>query len=267
MKEFIKVIEIHLKIFFQSKWGFFIYFAMRPIAILINIALFTSIYSYNGTDSIKSYSLNQMVWYFIANGFVWVFITNFADFRISRKIITGDLTMDLLRPISLFRFEFANAIALRAVGICMEFFPGMLIYSLIYQPKFLTLLSLLKFILLMIFAFILYYFINFLIGLLAFALNNNSSIIAIKVILFSIAGGAFIPLDFFPGWINRLFDLLPFKYIMYWPIQVFLNKESAAGVDKFLFILAGQLIWMGILYILCKISWNGTVKKFCVAGG
>lgn len=108
---------------------------------------------------------------------------------------------------------------------------------------------------------------NFLIGLLAFVLNNNSSVSAIKGILIALAGGGFIPLEFLPDWANRVFDLLPFKYIVYWPVQVFLNKENAATLETFAFIIGRQLIWIGILYVLCKISWKNAVKKFCVAGG
>lgn len=267
MRAFIKIIELQLKIFFYHKWSFFIHFAIRPIVILINIALFTAIYQYNNTNSIKSYSLNQMIWYFIASGFVWIFMTNFADSIISRKIITGELVMDLLKPLSLFRHELANAIALRTVGVCMEFIPGIIFFSLMYRPTFLTPLSLGKFVFFEIMAFFLYFLLNFLIGLLAFVINNNSSITALKWVLISLTGGFFMPLDFFPNWINRVLDLLPFKYMIYWPIQVFLNKENYNGIDAFLVILIHQVIWIVVLYILCKLSWKSAVKKFCVAGG
>ena len=69
-------------------------------------------------------------------------MTNFAESRISRKIITGDL----LKPLSLFRNELANAVALRTVGVCMEFIPGIIFFSLMYLPTFLTPLSLGKFV-------------------------------------------------------------------------------------------------------------------------
>ena len=103
------------------------------------------------------------------------------------------------------------------------------------------------------------FFLYFLIGLLAFVINNNSSITALKWVLISLAGGFFMPLDFFPNWINRVLDLLPFKYMIYWPIQVFLNKENYNGIDTFLVILIHQFIWIVVLYILCKLSWKSSV--------
>ena len=136
MKPFLEVIRMHFKVFIQYKWSYMISLIIEPISLLINIALFTSIYSYNHTTFIKGYSLNQMIWYFMGATFVSVFVWNFTDSRISNKILSGDFTIDLLRPISVFRFELANAIALRIVGVLMEFVPGVILYSLILLSPF-----------------------------------------------------------------------------------------------------------------------------------
>lgn len=267
MRVFIEVVKLNLKYFLQRKWAFLLTLIADPVILLINIALFTSIYRYNKTQSILGYSLTQMIWYFTVIQFVWYFVWNQADVRIAERILSGDLAVDLLRPLSVFRFELGNAVALRIMGVTLEFIPNMLLCSLVIHPDFLTLFSLLKFFAVVIMAFILFFLTNYLIGLLAFLIKNNSSIRNIKFIIISLAAGAYIPLEFFPGWFNRIMDFFPFKYLFYWPVQFFLNREFVRGFRPFVEILSIQALWAAGLYILCRLSWRQTMKRFCAVGG
>jgi ABC-2 type transport system permease protein len=267
MAAFLEIIRMHFKVFIQYKWTFVLTLIIHPVILLINVALFTSIYAYNQTQFIKGYSLDQMIWYFTAVSFISIFVWNFTDQRISNRILTGELTIDLLRPVSLFRFELANAIALRITGIFFEFVPGIILYSLLYFPRFLTVAAFVKFFILAVTAFFIYYLFSFLLGLSAFIIKSNTAIIDIRVAIMSIIGGSVIPLEFYPGWLNAILDFLPFKYIFYWPVQFFLNKEAVRGLDKFILIFLIQWLWILIFYWVCKFLWKKAVKKFCAVGG
>jgi ABC-2 type transport system permease protein len=267
MSVFIEAVRQHMKVFMRYKSSYLITLVLIPLLMLINISLFKSIYSFNQTVSIKGYTLEQMVWYYTTVNFVFVFIWNFTHTRISEKILSGDLVIDLLRPISLFRSELAHAVALRLVGILLEFVPNIFLYSLIIFPSFITPLSLIRFFIIIIFAFVLYYMISFLIGLLAFIVKNNMTVIALKEVVITALGGVFIPLEFLPGGLNRVLDFLPFKYIFYWPIQVFLNKGNTGDWRFFFEIVGVQIIWSLFFYILCRLLWKRVVKQFCAAGG
>ena len=74
-------------------------------------------------------------------------------------------------------------------------------------------------------------------------------------------------MEFYPSWLNAILDFLPFKYIVYWPIQFFLNKESTWQAGAFLHIAGLQLCWIVVLFIGNKLMWRALVKKFCSAGG
>ena len=74
-------------------------------------------------------------------------------------------------------------------------------------------------------------------------------------------------MEFYPDWLNRILDFLPFKYIIYWPIQFFLNKETIRPPEMMLRIVLLELLWIVVLYIIYKIMWKTVTKKFCSAGG
>ena len=145
MNSFGEIIRMQFKKSIQYKWSFALTLIIYPIMLLITIALFKSIYAYNHTNLIKGYSLDRMIWYYVAVNFIYNCIWNYTDIRISERILNGNLTVDLLRPVSLFKFEFARAIATRITAVICEFIPGLFLFSLIYYPGFLTVASFAKF--------------------------------------------------------------------------------------------------------------------------
>ncbi|HEX3029464.1 MAG TPA: ABC-2 family transporter protein [Clostridia bacterium] len=267
MRVFAALLKFNLKIMIQYRASFMASLIGDPIVLLIHIASFTAIYAYNDSGYIVGYDLTQMIWYFAGITLIWYCIWNPTDSNIARKILSGDLTIDLLKPVSVFKFELTNAIALRMMAIVLEFIPSIIIYSIIFKPKFITVFSFMRFMLVIIMSFMLYFLINYLIGLTAFAIKSNYSLQSIKFVIISLTAGAFIPLDFFPEWLNRIISFLPFQYLFYWPIQIFLNKEDVRGTEPFCRILGLQLVWIAGLFLLSKLLWKKAIKKYCAVGG
>lgn len=249
MQLFLTTVWMNIRVMFHYKKTFFISMLIFPITLLINMALFSKIYAYNGTQNIKGYSLSQMIWYFSAINLVWLFIWNFTDSRMSNKIISGTLTSDLLKPISVFRLELAHAVGNRLSGLALELIPTMIVNTLIFYPDFFTAASFGRFLLISVFAFILYFLLNFLLGLSAFVIKNNQSLNRLKFLLIGVFGGGMFPLEFYPEWMIKINDMLPFKYILYWPIQVFLNRKGTDTFNVFSKIVQMQIVWILILLI------------------
>ena len=264
---FPEIIRVSFKSLFQYRWTFAVTIVTQPFVLLLNMALFTSIYAYNHTDMIKGYGYEQMVWYFLSFMIVNAFVWNATTIIMSNKILSGDLTADLLLPVSVSKLELGGSIASRIIAIIMDFIPTMIICSFILFPSFITAASFARFIVIVIPAFFLNYYWAFLLGLFAMVLKNNSFLYALNNLFAAFAGGAFIPLEFFPGWANRVIALMPFKYVFYWPIQFFLNKAPADTWDAVPGILMIQICWLSILVILCALFWKILIRRYCAAGG
>ena len=104
-------------------------------------------------------------------------------------------------------------------------------------------------------------------GLAAFYIKNNHGFQQLKIIIIGLTAGGYIPLDFFPDWFNKIVSYLPFQYLFYWPIQIFLNRDIMGMEDMFLKIIFTQLFWIVSLYIVSRIIWIYAIKKYCAAGG
>jgi ABC-2 type transport system permease protein len=267
MRVFATAVSMNLRVFFHYRKSFLISIIIHPIILLVDILLFQTIYAHNGLATLQGYHLTEMVWYFAGISFIYIFIWNFTDTRLSDRILSGELSTDLIRPMSVFKVELSNAIGLRMSGLIFEFIPDLIVFSLIFFPHFMTIASLLKFIVFGILAFLIYFMLAFLIGMTAFVTKNNHSLSRIKVLLISFLGGGSVPLEFYPSWLNKIVDVLPFKYIFYIPIQMLLNRESVQGMSFFVQTVCIQLAWILLFYVLCKISWKIMIKKYCAVGG
>lgn len=267
MKKYLELIKTSIKIDIHYAKAFVMSLVIFPLFFLVNIALYTSIYKYGNIDTIQGYSLKQITWYYVAVYFVRIFNSDFTHYRISEKIMSGDLTNDLLRPITYFRLELMATIANRLVGVGFELIPAFVIFSLIDIPNFLSFFSLTKFFIVAIASLGLMFLLHYLIGLSAFYLKNNRFFLYIEYFACMFLGGAFVPLEFFPSWVRTILNFLPFKYVFYWPVQFFLNKEATQGLAPFLQIFAMQALWMIMLYISIKIFWKFAFRKFCAVGG
>jgi ABC-2 type transport system permease protein len=211
MRVFITVIKLYLKVMIQYRTTFMLSLIGEPVLYLINIIYFSAIYAYNGKDTVLGYSLTQMIWYFAGISLVWQCIWNSTDNNISQKILSGDLAVDLLKPFSTLKLELAYALSARILAVMLEFVPVLAIYMLLFFPGFITIFVVIKFLIVMPLSFLMFFLLNYLIGLTAFFIKNNTSLQTVKYVLITLTAGGFIPLDFFPQWVQRVTGVLPFQ--------------------------------------------------------
>jgi ABC-2 type transport system permease protein len=208
-----------------------------------------------------------MIWYFAGISFFYFLVWCNNDKELSDSIISGDLMMKLIKPLSIMKYEFAKTLAVKALSFIFEFIPICIIYVIMVFPNFISYASILKYITISLFAFLLYFLISFLIGITAFNSQSVNALLGLKNILINFAAGAFIPIEFFPNGLQSIIKMLPFQYILYVPIQFLLNKPETQNWEYFIKVLINLILWILVFYGLCKISLKVMLKKFSTVGG
>jgi ABC-2 type transport system permease protein len=79
-----------------------------------------------------------------------------------------------------------------------------------------------------------------------------------------VAGGALIPLSFFPPTFQLLFTLLPFQYCYYIPAIIL---QGYYLPEQLPFIALLSLLWLLILWVLARIVWSLGRRKYEGPGG
>ncbi|HOS30622.1 MAG TPA: hypothetical protein PLR39_07420 [Treponemataceae bacterium] len=254
-----------LKRIFRYPWGLLMSLVIDPFILILNIFLFKTLFSYSGKADIAGYSLEAMVWYYACVQFIWYWIWNFTDRNVGQRIISGDFTLDLIRPVSLFTFELSRAVSLRLSGIIFEFIPSIILYSIFVPYPLMSFTTIFQFCISAGIAFFMFYAMNFFIGLLGNYLQNTDALQAVKHIIIATLGGSLIPLEFFPDALTNVLIRLPFASLFHWPLRFFLGMGNGWG--EFLTQSVTSLCWLGVFLLINVLLWNKAVRRFAGFGG
>lgn len=229
--------------------------------LLLQGSLWTSLIAagHEGTD------LEDVLTYVVINDLVGRIVSFKTNNIISSRVEDGSIASDILMPVgfkwkiffenvggNLFDFVFSGGSTL---VIALVFFrlqmPSSLISCGIFA--FSTCLGVL-----------ISYHINFLFGLSAFWLMKPWYLTALLGALTKLFGGMVIPIWMYPDWLQIVCEWLPFKYVSYIPIQIYLGQLSGGEMYGYLVV---QIILLCAMALLSSSIWSKARKKVFVNGG
>jgi ABC-2 type transport system permease protein len=120
------------------------------------------------------------------------------------------------------------------------------------------------FLLSLVMAFMLGFFLEATIGLIGFWFLEVSSLLFVYMLLNYFLSGHMFPLDMLPQPWGGLVELLPMKYLAYFPAAVFLGKISPAEMVRGLWIAAG---WIGFFMVTSRWMYHRGVRRYSGYGG
>jgi ABC-2 type transport system permease protein len=106
--------------------------------------------------------------------------------------------------------------------------------------------------------------INFAVGTFAIRLQSILGLLRAKYFLLELFSGLLIPISFFPRIFVDIFAVLPFEYISYVPVLIYLGKLSGWGIARALTL---QVFWILVLFALGDAMWRWSSRKITIQGG
>ena len=180
---------------------------------------------------------------------------NYTGFALGYDILSGKIANVLLYPQSLVKYYFCRSFGGTWYASSMYFAIFLLVFLFSWRylilPEFGSLI--LSFVFLIL-ALIIKFFIEFLIGCLAFWVIQIQNAVMATGEVSSFLSGNFIPLYFLPLY----FQFLPFSYLLHHPMQIYLGKYSPMEI---LYVFLGGLAWCVFIYFLAKLVFKMGLKK------
>jgi ABC-2 type transport system permease protein len=78
-----------------------------------------------------------------------------------------------------------------------------------------------------------------------------------------VVGGAIIPLSFFPQILQKIFMLLPFPFLIYLPMRIYLGKIHVSQVHLELLKEGGWILGFALLNV---IIWRKGIRQYVAMG-
>lgn len=231
--------------------------------LFVSVSIWTALYA--GKHSVAGISLNETITYLIMTRLVSHFVYLNMSGYVTNRVMKGNIAIDFIRPVNLKWCAIFTGIGTRIFAIMFISFPMVIIGSLIWGFVLPTSLFVwISFILSIVFASVIHTSLEYTLGLTSFWTKTNFHVSWVKGSLMTLFSGAAIPLWFYPKTFKMIADILPFKYIIFEPLKIFLGKTTQAET---LNILLMQLAWMAALLIIEKIVWHYAKRVVTVQGG
>ncbi|MDD5934144.1 MAG: ABC-2 family transporter protein [Clostridiales bacterium] len=236
-----------------------------PVYFIVQYFIWTAVYGSKG--QINGMELNQMLRYFGVSTIIGYLTMDFADWNLQMLVRTGKFTTFLLRPIHHRYFALSQKFGHRVLGFFIEFVPCLLIFQFIFRINIVP-QHIIYSILSVLLAFFMNFYVNYCIGLTAFWLVQASGIRRVYQALASVFSGAFIPLVFFPTWMQKALFFLPFQYTLYVPSMVATGHYELAEITMSIPQIVGlQAIAVLVAFLLTELIYQRSLRHFTAVGG
>ena len=228
--------------------------------VFILLQLWCTIYSHG--DRIAGYSLQQMVWYSVIAEMMTLSGSNiFSD--LNNDIKDGNIAYALNKPYFYIWYQLANGMGLIMIKLAVTAVIGVILGMIYIGPLNGFAIIHLPFIALTVAGGLLTNFLALTcLGLTAFWLEENTAFFWIyQKLIFML--GMFLPIDFFPEWLQKIARVLPFSYVTYGPAKLVV----AFSRPMFYQVFGMQLIYISVFLLSAIMIYQSGVKKLNVNGG
>lgn len=236
----------------------------KLVRAFARVAIWMSVY---GTVvSVDGVSLNEMITYAIVGGTMvagWEWqrhLNNIGD-----QIKSGDVAVFLIKPLRYPLMLFASECGNFAVRILTVMAPTIVVMGLIFglvPPA--SLGHGLMFFAYWLLSFLMMFMLSSAFGFVAFWMMTSFSLEWLLEGVMSILSGIFIPLWFFPDAVAGVIAHLPFAWVGFHPMAVYLGKMEMGEV---MLTFVEGLGWLLILTLLVALLWRAASTRIIVQGG
>jgi len=230
---------------------------------MIYYFLWNSIFTYSGEEIIKGFTINSMILYYVISMIVATITYCEIDSWIGEDIRSGDVITSFLFPIKFIKNYMGFQFGLTVISFLSQVIPAVLIGIFFFSLNLPGLFYTTSFVISLIIAIGINYLFAFLIGLSAFWFNKIGGIIKIKRVLLSFLSGGLIPLTFFPEIAQKISNFLPFQYMRFIPITIYLKNYT--HTQTIIHLIIG-VSWLVIIYVMSELVFKQAFKKFAGAG-
>ncbi len=213
--------------------------------------------------AVAGYTVNDIVVYYILMLLVNHATHTWFALALSNRIRLGEFSSDLLKPVHPIHLDIADnfafkLVALPVIGAAVAFLAWT--FSASWQPEASALVA---FVPVFVLALLMRLFLEWALAMLAFWTTRVDAISQLYFLFGLSFSGRLAPLDLFPHSVQSLAAILPFRWMLAFPVEILLgrvtSRELIAGLGM-------QLIWVIGGFIILQISYRKGIRRYTAVG-
>jgi ABC-2 type transport system permease protein len=229
---------------------------------LVYLVVWSAVSTANG-GSVGEYSPREFAAYFLLLMLVNHVTYTWVMYEFETRIRDGSLSFALLRPVHPIHADIADNICAKLVTL-----PFMIVFAVIlgalFDPHFAPpLWAIVAFIPALGFAFLVRGLLEWTLAQAAFWTTRVSAVNQAYFVLMLFLSGQIAPLSLFPSFVQTAADILPFRWMLGFPVELLLGHLSPAEAMTG---LGAHIAWTGISIILLRLVWRAGVRSYSAVG-
>lgn len=248
----------------EYRWNFL--FRMLVVSL---VPLFVKIYLWNrifdSIDRVGVYDAGSMLAYQLWGAVFVLFIeVRTTVDNVSTDIRMGRITRYLLIPVGMFEIttcQYVGSLIVQGAGAVAGVAAVMMLTD--YMPWHPLGANFWAAMAMVALGSLFWYLVHFIVGLLAFWLEELWTFFVMFQIAARFLAGNPIPIDLFPSWLQTASVWLPFQWIFYAPARLAMTAEPMPELWIGVPVLAG---WCLAMYAAYRVVWARGLRMYTAAG-
>jgi ABC-2 type transport system permease protein len=235
-----------------------------PVFFLVQVFIWQAVFA--GRATVNGQTLPQILTYYGVAAVINYLTFDSADWNLQMLVHTGRFLTFMLRPLSHRFFALSQKVGHRLLGFWVEFIPIYLLFLLVFKIPLIPVYPFWAIISIFL-SFWMLFLINYCIGIAAFWLTKTEGMRRMFQIFRDILAGVFLPLTFFPDFLQKVLFFLPFQYVTFVPVQVFMGSYRLGGITLSIPAIVGiQAAAVFLMWLLSEIMLRLGIRRFTGVG-
>jgi len=261
MRKYLTVLRLNFLKQLEFRVNNIVWLLVGILPSLISYAIWRAVYQER--SEINGLKQEYLLSYFLLSAIMWYFVGGTVNRVVGDSIKDGRLNSLLIKPMHpMISFIFYEQ-GWKALSLLVTS-PALVILLYISRVSF-PVTTFEQGLCLLLATFggaVIFALWDIIIGMSAFFVVNMSPVNRLNRIGYALLSGQIIPIALFPSWINRLNDLLFFRYTFAFPLQVIFEF----GQIRFFSLFIRQCIWIGILIVLFNFVYKRGIRHYEAVG-
>lgn len=263
MRKYLTILRASLQSSLAYREHYLFLMLGNAIYIVVTWFLWKSIFA--GSESLNGMSFGRTFTYLVLAMSIFVLLQTWCEWGMSRRIISGDIVVDFLRPLDYMAMQLFDILGFVASNFVAITLPSFLIVVVVFGMPIPLGINLPLCLVSLCLAFLISYCIDFIVGIAGFYTESIWGVSMTKEVIVLALSGALVPVKFYPEAVQRVLEWLPFQAIYNIPLNILLG--GGLGASDYLRLLGVQAAWIVILIGVSRAFFMKASKVITVNGG
>ncbi|HEX6508045.1 MAG TPA: ABC-2 family transporter protein [Chloroflexota bacterium] len=232
---------------------------LQPVIYLI---VWSTVAGASG-GSVGGYTRSDFAAYFIVLMLVNHLTFTWVIYGMDARIRQGTFSPMLLRPVHPIHVDIADNVTYKLLTLSVMI-PATIALILIFRPTLHPApWAVVAFIPALLLAFVLRFVVEWTIAMVAFWISRMNAIDQMYYVGVLFLSGQVAPLSLFPAPIRIVASILPFRWIISFPVELLLGRVTLSGAIQG---FAAQGLWIGVMFLAFAGMWRTGIARYSAVG-